>query len=1128
MKTLPELRRLSHSGLLTVCLAAFSFCAPSTSPALDPARSLFQYNCRTWSRQNGLPANAVNVIRQTPDGYLYLGTPLGLVQFDGIDFKLTDGSHMPSPIVRTLAVSKEGGLWVGLERGAFGYYDGRDFHFRGGTNLGGVNLNVGGLVESGDSLWIAAETGASRVGIRTNSFDDVLSTAVDSDRRYDISAILEDASGRVWLGTVQRGLYCWQDGKLTQFPDRALDDRIIRSLAVDLEGRLWVGTETGLICYDRNLNRTNAVPFPWYETQALHVDKKGAVWAGTSGGGLHRYYNGQLTNFRKADGLADDFVRSIAEDSEGSLWVGTRNGLSQLSDVKIPTIGKSEGLSADVVVSTAPARQGGLWIATDHGFISYQDGRMTNYVTGIGLSDSYVKGIYEAHNGDIYLLNGTMDIEIYSGTNIVAHYQNKTWPTAIAEDDEGVIVAVGGDLFRVNSKSMTPMELSADGDGVALGWIFNMIRARDGSIWASSGNGLAQIRNGKVKTYVREGGTTTANKINWVCEDPEGTIWAGLETGLARCKDGKMSFITRANGLFDNVLYCLVPDDAGYLWAHSSRGFFKVSLKSLNDFVEGRAGHVDSIAYDGLDAVKTAERMPDQMNGCKTADGRIWFPTTLGLAVIDPTNINPNLVPPPVYIQNVWANGRELADKDAAVVRPGKGELEFHYAGLSYVAPQKVQYRYKLDGYDHDWVQAGTRRSAFYTNLKPGQYRFLVQACNADGVWGAATAAYSVELMPHFYQTLLFRISLGILPAVLAVGIYVWRVRHLQRKQRQLQEAHDHLERKVQERTQALAETNSSLKNEIEERKRMEQEVERIHNQLVDASRMAGQAEVASSVLHNVGNVLNSVNVSTTLVAERLQKMRLPNLTKISTLIQENSADLATFFSNDPRGKQLPQYVQELARHLGKEQQDLVAELHSLAHNVEHIKEIVAMQQTYAKVSGAEEKVELADIVDNAIKMQANAYTRHEVKVEREYQPLPPVVIDRHKVLQILINIFQNAKHACDDGKPAEKKVNVRIRAAENDRLQVEVQDNGIGIPPENLTRIFSHGFTTRKEGHGFGLHSSALAAKEMGGSLTALSAGVGKGATFILDLPMRPVDSPRPSARNAQEAGEVVERLNG
>jgi signal transduction histidine kinase len=287
----------------------------------------------------------------------------------------------------------------------------------------------------------------------------------------------------------------------------------------------------------------------------------------------------------------------------------------------------------------------------------------------------------------------------------------------------------------------------------------------------------------------------------------------------------------------------------------------------------------------------------------------------------------------------------------------------------------------------------------------------------------------------------------------------------------------------------------------------MEVEVERVHRQLIDASRRAGQAEVASNVLHNVGNVLNSVNVSTTLVSERLRKLQVTNLARAARLMQDHASDLSRFLASDEKGRKLPGYLENLARHLSQEQEGLLVELKALAGNVEHIKEIVAMQQSYATVSGVIEKVAVSELVDNALKMHAAAYQRHGVNVVRQYQDVPLILVDRHKALQILINILHNAKYACDEGGRADKCVTVRIQPRPARRVAIEIEDNGVGIAPENLTRIFSHGFTTRKSGHGFGLHSAALAAQEMGGAVAVHSDGPGKGARFTVELPLCPED---------------------
>ncbi len=292
---------------------------------------------------------------------------------------------------------------------------------------------------------------------------------------------------------------------------------------------------------------------------------------------------------------------------------------------------------------------------------------------------------------------------------------------------------------------------------------------------------------------------------------------------------------------------------------------------------------------------------------------------------------------------------------------------------------------------------------------------------------------------------------------------------------------------------------------DITERKRADAKLEEAHREVVSVSRQAGMAEVATTVLHNVGNVLNSVNVSASLVADQLKASKTSNLARVAALMRERAADLGDFMSRDPRGKALPVYLGELAERLSAEHSALSTEVESLKKNIEHIKEIVAMQQRYAKVGGVTEMVKTTDLVEDALRMNAGALVRHEVEVVREYDPLiPEITVEKHKVMQILINLIRNAKYACDDADHGQKRITIRVSNG-GDRVRISVSDNGVGIPQENLTRIFNYGFTTRKGGHGFGLHSGALSAKELGGVLLAHSEGPGKGATFTLELPKQP-----------------------
>ncbi|MFA6960989.1 MAG: PAS domain-containing sensor histidine kinase [Opitutaceae bacterium] len=285
--------------------------------------------------------------------------------------------------------------------------------------------------------------------------------------------------------------------------------------------------------------------------------------------------------------------------------------------------------------------------------------------------------------------------------------------------------------------------------------------------------------------------------------------------------------------------------------------------------------------------------------------------------------------------------------------------------------------------------------------------------------------------------------------------------------------------------------------------KAAEAELEAAHKQVVATSHQAGMAEVATGVLHNVGNVLNSVNVSATLVSDQVRRSKIPNVGKLADLLHQHRAGLGDYLTDDPKGKIIPAYLMTLKEDLAKEQSLILAELDSLHKNIGHIKDIVAMQQSYAKTSGVVETISVPDLIEDAIRMNAGSLARHDVDVAREYHVRPVVTLEKNKVLQILVNLVRNAKYACDESGRPDKLLTIRI-TSDARYVTITVSDNGVGIPPENLTRIFAHGFTTRKQGHGFGLHSGALAAKELGGSLSAHSDGLNHGATFTLKLPYK------------------------
>jgi signal transduction histidine kinase len=326
-------------------------------------------------------------------------------------------------------------------------------------------------------------------------------------------------------------------------------------------------------------------------------------------------------------------------------------------------------------------------------------------------------------------------------------------------------------------------------------------------------------------------------------------------------------------------------------------------------------------------------------------------------------------------------------------------------------------------------------------------------------------------------------------------------------RQARLEALNESIEHRVLERTH-------DLQREIQERIETQSKLEETHKQLLQVSRQAGMAEVATGVLHNVGNVLNSVSVSATVVCDRLRQSEVNDLHCAAAMLDGKNGELGQFLTADPKGKLLPEYLVKASKLLVSERDELVGEMAGVVQHIEHIKEIVAMQQSYAKVFGLMEPVPPTALVQDALRMNAAALERHGVRVIQQFdENAPPVLVDRHKALQILINLLRNAKYALDEQAPPERRLEIHVSQLTAGNVAITVRDNGIGIAPENLTRIFGHGFTTKKDGHGFGLHSGALAAKQMNGSLSVHSDGPGQGATFTLELPVAPTTHVQPTA---------------
>ena len=738
--------------------------------ALDPNRSLKEFGHQAWLTENGLPQNTVQAIVQTQDGYLWAGTQEGLARFDGLNFAVFDKENTPafkSNDIRFLVEDREGRLWISTSYGLVCRHNKEFTSFT--VNEGLPDNSVGPVVEdTNGNVWIGTAGGLTR--FHNGKFSTL--TVEQGLSRNVVQTLYARADGTLLVGT-SAGLQLLNAGRFTSFatPENVHPGNIT-AIAETKNGYLWFGTLDGLYGVDASTGTTSLVSLPNSRISALRIDRAGVLWIATAHG-LASLRNGKIETFTSDDGLTSNLVLSLFEDREGSLWIGTEaGGLNLLKSKKFNTYTTKDGLPNDLVKAIYQDAQGGIWIGSNGGGLTlFKDGKFTTWTTRDGLSSDVVLSLA----GDV---DGTMWIGTPDGLNRFkdGKFQTFTFAEGLSNDlVRSVLVDRNGVLWvgtrdGLNSFRDNEFTTYTTRDGLANNFIGAIYEDSKGNLWVGTLGGLNKINNGKFQTFTTKDGLSS-NTVISLYEDASGDLWIGTNGGgLNRFRDGKfVSFSGAAD-----VIYRIIEDKQQNLWCSSNKGIFRVNKSELDK------GVVNPVYYGPADGTLTRECSGGgHPAGWKTTDGRIWFATIKGLAVIDPEHIPLNTSPPPIAIEQLFVDNQSIPLTPKVTLSPGIARLDFYYTALSFIAPENVRFKYKLEGFDSNWIDGGGRRVASYTNLRPGNYKFRVIAANNDGVWNESGAALDFYLQPRFYQTNWFYLFCVLLLALTAWQLYRLRVRRI-------------------------------------------------------------------------------------------------------------------------------------------------------------------------------------------------------------------------------------------------------------------------------------------------------------------------------------------------------------
>jgi signal transduction histidine kinase/ligand-binding sensor domain-containing protein len=743
--------------------------AASRAHALDPQRAPSQYVISNWEA-SALQSSTVRALLQTKDGYLWLGTGAGLLRYDGARFVpvgASDTAAFGDGGVASLAEGTDGALYFGTTGGTV--IRSQDGAFTRVPMRDGTGPIHALLAAADGGLWMA------QYGYPVARWQPGQTAAKYLTRSHPSPLALAEApDGTVWIGA-REGLV---QARGDQWEPSPITGDAVQALAVDRAGALWIGTPHGLLRHGAgsSVRFTVRDGLAHDSVTSLLEDRDGNMWVGTAGG-LSRWRAGRFETLTAAAGLADDDVRSLLEDREGNVWVGTADGLTELSDGRFVTYGRPEGLHDPSVASVVGAREGGVWIGTASAEVVHlhPGGRVEVFRLPEGLGRESITHLYEAKDGLWIVVDNGRLFRLQSGRIhevTPPSSKGRRGVRSVFEDEAGLIgLSVDSGLTRLKGGEFVPVAPAAPD----FNYPHTVTRDAQGTLWIGASRGLLRVRGAEYHMFLTSDGLPH-NRVRWISSDEDGSLWIATAGGLAHLEGDAIQKVTIQEGLPENYLRCVLDDGLGHLWVASLGNLFRLDKAELHALFTHQLTRVTPLRFDASDGLRATEGLLTNNPGFRAADGRLWFATVKGAVVVDPRRVSTDRPAPPVTIESLAVDGQTRDLHAAREYGPGRGEIVIEYASLTFTAPHKVQFRYRLDGFDKEWVVSGTRRFAHYGALPAGRYRFDVMASNPDGLWTGAPASIDFAVRPPFFRTPVFYLLCIVALAAAAAGAHRLRL----------------------------------------------------------------------------------------------------------------------------------------------------------------------------------------------------------------------------------------------------------------------------------------------------------------------------------------------------------------